>query len=44
MDLIAVHEELPSSLFLFDDADARRGFETVVLQSKNVSTSLSVSI
>jgi hypothetical protein len=44
MDLIAVHEELPSSLFLFDEADARRGFETVVLQSKNVSTSLSVSI
>jgi hypothetical protein len=40
-----VHGEDPSSLFfdLFDDADERRGFTSVVLQSKNVSTSLSVS-
>jgi hypothetical protein len=37
--------EEPSSLFfdLFDDAEERRGFTNVVLQSKNVSTSLSVS-
>ena len=43
MDLIAVQLGDPSSLFLFDDADERRGFTIVVLQSKNVSTSLSVS-
>lgn len=40
---MAVQEGEPSSLFLFDEADARRGFAMVVLQSKNVSTSLSVS-
>lgn len=40
-----VQGDEPSSLFfdLFDDADERRGFAIVVLQSKNVSTSLSVS-
>lgn len=41
-DLIAV-QGVPSSPFLLDEADARRGFTIVVLQSKKVSTSLSVS-
>jgi hypothetical protein len=44
-DLIDGVQGDPSSLFfdLFDDADDRRGLTMVVLQSKNVSISLSVS-